>query len=85
MRIPRTLPRILEPLRVDGLLAALRTYRDLAMAEATVLGGAVAPPPAEEPVDDAYEWLHWTETPNILGDFSGSIMTTFGRLLRVGR
>jgi site-specific recombinase XerD len=33
------LPRILEPGQVDALLAALRTYRDRAMAEAMVLGG----------------------------------------------
>jgi len=39
VRTPRTLPRILEPLQVDALLAALRTYRDRAMAEAMVLGG----------------------------------------------
>jgi integrase/recombinase XerD len=39
VRTPRTLPRILEPVQVDALLAALRTYRDRAMAEAMVLGG----------------------------------------------
>ena len=39
MRSPRTLPRILEPVQVDVLLAALRTYRDRAMVEAMVLGG----------------------------------------------
>jgi len=39
VRTPRTLPRILEPGQVDALLAALRTYRDRAMAEAMVLGG----------------------------------------------
>ncbi len=39
VRTPRTLPRILEPIAVDALLAALRTYRDRAMAEAMVLGG----------------------------------------------
>jgi site-specific recombinase XerD len=39
VRAPRTLPRILEPGQVDALLAALRTYRDRAMAEAMVLGG----------------------------------------------
>jgi len=39
VRTPRTLPRILEPVQVDALLAALRSYRDLAMAEAMVLGG----------------------------------------------
>ncbi len=39
VRAPRTLPRILEPGQVDALLAALRSYRDRAMAEAMVLGG----------------------------------------------
>jgi len=39
VRAPRTLPRILEPGQVDALLAALRTHRDRAMAEAMVLGG----------------------------------------------
>jgi site-specific recombinase XerD len=39
VRTPRTLPRILEPGQVDALLAALRSYRDRAMAEAMVLGG----------------------------------------------
>jgi site-specific recombinase XerD len=39
VRSPRTLPRILEPGQVDALLAALRTHRDRAMAEAMVLGG----------------------------------------------
>jgi site-specific recombinase XerD len=39
VRTPRTLPRILEPAQVDALLAALRTHRDRAMAEAMVLGG----------------------------------------------
>jgi integrase/recombinase XerD len=39
VRTPRTLPRILEPVQVDALLAALRTWRDRAMAEAMVLGG----------------------------------------------
>ena len=39
VRTPRTLPRILEPGQVDALLAALRTHRDRAMAEAMVLGG----------------------------------------------
>jgi hypothetical protein len=35
----RTLPRVLESGQVDALLAALRTWRDRAMAEAMVLGG----------------------------------------------
>lgn len=39
VRTPRTLPRILQPVQVDALLAALRTHRDRAMAEAMVLGG----------------------------------------------
>jgi site-specific recombinase XerC len=39
VRTPRTLPRILGPGQVDALLAALRTHRDRAMAEAMVLGG----------------------------------------------
>jgi site-specific recombinase XerD len=39
VRTPRTLPRILAPAQVDALLAALRTNRDRAMAEAMVLGG----------------------------------------------
>jgi site-specific recombinase XerD len=39
VRVPRTLPRILQPVQVDALLAALRTHRDRAMAEAMVLGG----------------------------------------------
>jgi site-specific recombinase XerD len=39
VRTPRTLPRILEPATVDGLIAALRTWRDRSMAEAMVLGG----------------------------------------------
>ena len=39
VRTPRTLPRILQPGQVDALLAALRTHRDRAMAEAMVLGG----------------------------------------------
>jgi integrase/recombinase XerD len=39
VRTPRTLPRILEPAQVDALLTALRSYRDLAMVEAMVLGG----------------------------------------------
>jgi integrase/recombinase XerD len=39
VRTPRTLPRVLEPDQVDALVAALRTHRDRAMAEAMVLGG----------------------------------------------
>lgn len=39
VRTPRTLPRILQPVQVDALLAGLRTHRDRAMAEAMVLGG----------------------------------------------
>ena len=39
MRTPRTLPRVVDPVEVDGLLAACRTLRDRAMFEAMVLGG----------------------------------------------
>ncbi|MGH8996446.1 MAG: tyrosine-type recombinase/integrase [Acidimicrobiales bacterium] len=39
IRTPRTLPRVLEPAEVDTFMAALRTRRDRAMAEAMVLGG----------------------------------------------
>ncbi len=39
VRSRRTLPQILEPGQVDGLLAALRTHRDRAMVTAMVLGG----------------------------------------------
>jgi integrase/recombinase XerD len=39
VRVPRTLPRILEPAQVDALTAALRTHRDRAMVAAMVLGG----------------------------------------------
>jgi integrase/recombinase XerD len=39
IRVPRTLPRVLEPSEVDAFIAALRTRRDRAMALAMVLGG----------------------------------------------
>lgn len=39
IRVPRTMPRVLEPGQVDALMAALRTERDRAMVEAMVLGG----------------------------------------------
>jgi len=39
VRVPRTLPGILQPAEVDGLLAALRTGRDRAMVLAMVLAG----------------------------------------------
>lgn len=39
IRVPRTLPRVLEPAEVDSFIRALRTARDRAMAEAMVLGG----------------------------------------------
>jgi len=39
IRVPRTLPRVLNPAEVDALLAALRTHRDRAMVLAMVLGG----------------------------------------------
>ncbi|HZD74796.1 MAG TPA: tyrosine-type recombinase/integrase [Actinomycetota bacterium] len=38
IRTPRTLPRVLAPTEVDRFLAALRTRRDRAMAEAMLLG-----------------------------------------------
>ena len=39
VRVPRTLPQILDPGEVDALTAALRTHRDRAMVAAMVLGG----------------------------------------------
>jgi len=39
IRVPRTLPRVLDPAQVDALIGALRTERDRAMVEAMVLGG----------------------------------------------
>jgi site-specific recombinase XerD len=39
VRVPRTLPRILEPVEVDALVVSLKTLRDRAMVEAMVLGG----------------------------------------------
>jgi integrase/recombinase XerD len=39
VRVPRTLPRILQPEEVDRLVAALRTHRDRAMVLAMVLAG----------------------------------------------
>jgi integrase/recombinase XerD len=39
VRVPRTLPQILDPGEVDALTAALRTHRDRAMIAAMVLGG----------------------------------------------
>src|SRR5215207_8517311 len=39
LRTPRTLPRVLAPVEVNGLLSALRTHRDRAMVLAMVLGG----------------------------------------------
>ncbi len=39
VRVPRTLPQILSPGEVDGLVGALRTHRDRAMVFAMVLGG----------------------------------------------
>jgi integrase/recombinase XerD len=39
VRRPRTLPRVLAPEEVDAFLAALRTHRDRAMAQAMLLGG----------------------------------------------
>src|SRR5664280_1173519 len=39
VRVPRTLPKILEQSEVDRLLGSLRTHRDRSMVEAMVLGG----------------------------------------------
>jgi site-specific recombinase XerD len=39
IRAPRTLPRVLDPTDVIGLLRATRRWRDRAMIEAMVLGG----------------------------------------------
>jgi integrase/recombinase XerD len=39
VRVPRTLPRILDPADADGLLRALRTDRDRTMVLAMLLGG----------------------------------------------
>jgi integrase/recombinase XerD len=39
VRVPRTLPKILDPAEVQRLLGALRSERDLAMVLAMVLGG----------------------------------------------
>lgn len=39
VRATKTLPRVLSPVEVDALFAALRTDRDRAMVEAMVLGG----------------------------------------------
>jgi integrase/recombinase XerD len=39
IRTPRTLPRVIDPDRVDAFTAALRTHRDRAMVAAMLLGG----------------------------------------------
>jgi integrase/recombinase XerD len=39
VRVPRTLPKVLEPTEVNALMGALRRWRDRAMLEAMVLGG----------------------------------------------
>jgi len=39
IRTPVTLPKVLSPVEVDGLVAALRTDRDRAMIDAMLLGG----------------------------------------------
>jgi integrase/recombinase XerD len=39
LRAPRTLPRVVSPAVANAFLAALRTQRDRAMAEAMLLGG----------------------------------------------
>jgi site-specific recombinase XerD len=39
VRVPHTLPKVLEPTEVNALMGALRRWRDRAMLEAMVLGG----------------------------------------------
>jgi integrase len=39
VRVPRTLPRVVEPAEIDALLEACRRFRDRAMFEAMVFGG----------------------------------------------
>jgi integrase/recombinase XerD len=39
IRVPRTLPKVLNPAEVNALLGALRRWRDRAMVEAMLLGG----------------------------------------------
>jgi integrase/recombinase XerD len=39
VRVPRTLPKILDPDQVDALIGALRTHRDRSMVFAMLLGG----------------------------------------------
>jgi integrase/recombinase XerD len=39
IRVPRTLPRVVDPDEADAFMAALRTRRDRAMVEAMLLGG----------------------------------------------
>ncbi len=39
VRLPRTLPKILPPAEIDGLVGALRTHRDKAMVFSMLLGG----------------------------------------------
>jgi len=39
VRVPRTLPKVLDPPEVNALMGALRRWRDRAMVEAMVLGG----------------------------------------------
>ncbi len=39
IRVPRPLPRVLTPLEVTALLAALRTHRDRALVQLMLLGG----------------------------------------------
>jgi integrase len=39
VRVPRTLPKVLDPDEVNALLKALRSWRDRAMVEAMLLGG----------------------------------------------
>jgi integrase/recombinase XerD len=39
IRVPRTLPRVIDPAEANAFLAALRRHRDRAMVEAMLLGG----------------------------------------------
>jgi site-specific recombinase XerD len=39
VRVPRTLPRVLDPAEADRLIEALRTHRDRGMVEGMLLGG----------------------------------------------
>ena len=61
LRTPRTLPRVLAPETANLFLAALRTHRDRAMAEAMLFGGlrpAHLPPAAAHLLDAAARGGH---------------------------